>query len=1120
MATYVPGSKSYLPEVKAFTPDYKFLSNVLQTRTDRYTTNYDALSDLYGKVVYADLSRQDTNGTRTQYVNDIAPKIEQISGLDLSLQQNVDAAKGVFSPFFQDDLVVKDMIVTKQYRNEMNYAQSLLESPNDKQVEKYWETGIKALNYQMQDFIDADRGAALQMGIPKYVEDVDLYEKSLSLLNESGLFDEEIYGPPEFSPDGKWIIKTKGGGIVSQQALVFLQRSLVDNPEVQRAYYTSAYVEQRDATKNMVESGAAPDLESAKRLWATQTLAKAEEQLAQEISETEDQIAVEEIQLNSQKEYVEKYGDFALTEKGSAMAVAISDLEAQKEHLNDKATQLKANGAFIETEPDVSTDALLNRAYNMMMNVNIGGDLAAAAHTFGQSKLQVDIEVNEYKRDEIKAQQARSLENLRHTNALAEINRKAELDEEAAGAGAANPFGGPGGQYDVREADGVVIIEPESLMNDNKLAVADAHVEVETEKLDFLLEEKVYLSNDGNKIVVSVVDDNLNVTGEKVLSRDEARQYYSNNPGAFANDYVAFKDMITNQNSTEAQKYKGYFDVKSNQSGNYRYSDALDKIEGFETRTNDIEYAEQQHLAVAWNNLENLTAEETGETDENGRSTGKRASEDLYVLRNLEGYPSPIERIKNPDGTYTYRELTKEEYETKVFNMTLADDNAIREYDVQLTGRGFKWVDVGSLQSRLMKQQGTGVREGFAAINADPEVQRLEAEVERANDDAFKRNQATGFNMTREERYENNAEVRELNDQLNARKSQMRNQGMQTAVERKVREEAGEVYDKLYESMGEAFVKYSDAVESAGGEGSTVDSPYGIFDVEKALAGQDYNQGSSMYIPGIQGTFNAQNPPPENSPVFNLVSEYYNIMSGLPNQQVYVHAGDVDQGTKTSNLQDETGPTSVLSQKVLNQIALDSKAWISRGTEAAQPSDKAPNFDITRQDTWTDNDGNEYIKYKFDIGNDYLKSLAGDDNLIPKLSAATYSTISVIVPKDAAQPFLSPSLDMRESSAAMRQLNLRGTIDYDIADGGSYSITKSSDNKITMNESFQIFDLDTWRSTGQLKTVPMEVQYINDFIALDQTIKETRQVYSQLSTNNRTQMELYKDEQGSINPGS
>ena len=50
MATYLPGIKQYIPQLKTFTPDYKFLQDVLQKRQDRYTTNYNELNDLYGKV--------------------------------------------------------------------------------------------------------------------------------------------------------------------------------------------------------------------------------------------------------------------------------------------------------------------------------------------------------------------------------------------------------------------------------------------------------------------------------------------------------------------------------------------------------------------------------------------------------------------------------------------------------------------------------------------------------------------------------------------------------------------------------------------------------------------------------------------------------------------------------------------------------------------------------------------------------------------------------------------------------------------------------------------------------------------------------------------------------------
>ena len=80
MATYIPGVQDYIPQLETFTPDYKFLSDVLQTRQDRYDTNYNQINNLYGKVVYADLSRQDTKDKRDQYGELLAPRLHQVSG--------------------------------------------------------------------------------------------------------------------------------------------------------------------------------------------------------------------------------------------------------------------------------------------------------------------------------------------------------------------------------------------------------------------------------------------------------------------------------------------------------------------------------------------------------------------------------------------------------------------------------------------------------------------------------------------------------------------------------------------------------------------------------------------------------------------------------------------------------------------------------------------------------------------------------------------------------------------------------------------------------------------------------------------------------------------------------
>jgi len=51
MATYLPNVKEYIPQTETFTPDYKFLNDVLNVRQDRYDTNYKQMNNLYGSVV-------------------------------------------------------------------------------------------------------------------------------------------------------------------------------------------------------------------------------------------------------------------------------------------------------------------------------------------------------------------------------------------------------------------------------------------------------------------------------------------------------------------------------------------------------------------------------------------------------------------------------------------------------------------------------------------------------------------------------------------------------------------------------------------------------------------------------------------------------------------------------------------------------------------------------------------------------------------------------------------------------------------------------------------------------------------------------------------------------------
>ena len=69
MATYLPGVQPFVPQTQVFTPDYKFLQDVLSVRQDRYDTNFKEINKLYGEVVYAPLSHEKNKIKRDQYAN-------------------------------------------------------------------------------------------------------------------------------------------------------------------------------------------------------------------------------------------------------------------------------------------------------------------------------------------------------------------------------------------------------------------------------------------------------------------------------------------------------------------------------------------------------------------------------------------------------------------------------------------------------------------------------------------------------------------------------------------------------------------------------------------------------------------------------------------------------------------------------------------------------------------------------------------------------------------------------------------------------------------------------------------------------------------------------------------
>jgi hypothetical protein len=258
MSTYLPGITDYIPQVQPFAPDLNFYANVLQTKQSRYDAGREKIGTLYGSLLNSPLSRQDNEEKRQQFFKDVDEQIEKISGLDLSLKQNQEYAQGIFNQLLDDKTIVKDMVWTKSWMNQMkkaDYLKTCLDP--EKCGGKYWEGGVTSLMYKRQEFMNASPEQAMNFESPEFVPMQNIYEKAPKLIKDMGLgikYDEK---------DGAYIVTTKNGNKMVGSLTKFLEAVYASDPAVSKYYQEQAYLQRKNWVATNGQDYESPELAEA-----------------------------------------------------------------------------------------------------------------------------------------------------------------------------------------------------------------------------------------------------------------------------------------------------------------------------------------------------------------------------------------------------------------------------------------------------------------------------------------------------------------------------------------------------------------------------------------------------------------------------------------------------------------------------------------------------------------------------------------------------------------------------------------------------------------------------------------------------------------------------------------
>ena len=1063
MATYVPGVGSYLPEFKPFTPDYKFLSNVLDVKTQRYETNYKALNDVYSKVVYGNLSRKDTQEMRDQYAENLAPKLQQISGMDLSMAQNVETAKALFKPFFEEDLIVKDLVQTKKYRDEMQYANMLKDSPVQEQRELYWQTGVQKMQYEMEDFVNATQDQALKMPVPTYVPDSDLFQMAMNYLNESELGTDVV---TTISENGEWLIQRKNGDLITNEALTMVQKALKDDPRVVNAYHADAFVKSRQFADQGVQEGRFENINQGQAVWATNKITEIEA----EIEKRQALLQSQEVELNqkntawqnsiAQNGVIKGSPEEKLARETSSDLVAIQEKLKEISNLYDdqpaSEREVKNTGQY---NPE-DTQSLLYRAYSLMMNYNMEKDLQAAALTYSKKDMMVKLEANPYAEMAKKHQYDMAKIAKQHEYRMTEIDaEKEEVDltgqDKLAGLLNRPIMGEPGTITGVTEAG---LVKLDNYMEEQESSAKKYSDKLEAGEINWtidMLQRVQSQSNNGSgKIKITLNNKEYELTPKalrKELSNPEGglkKQYQD----AFYGVYRKLGNMVQDIDPKTMALGDGSPLLLNSQNPSEEYNQISTEYDGLQEMGLALDHAMSRSYQIAQENIDKaIYTDFYGEEGVEFRDLMRKAKD--------AGLPSMIYQDENGFN----RRYTKDEYKNIYANWVKENGSGISVEGITVDGfDDTSWYLPSGFEKAYSSQEGryAGLGESAKQISEYGEVKRDDAGNIMSYSRAIPLPSYSGefiFNKGRSDQqatafYDAMMELNTL------------------AATGKIQADVD--VEKLKDKYPNLTVSDFDMFK--------------VFDINQAMRGvseADMNPGEILSNPVYQVVLDPLNVSDEAAEYIKLIDQ--SIANGNAQAVILANTGfnEIQKGDSwydddedVMNASDDIDQEQLsLGRTVYDQYIQD--LMKRRSTESKSLTDY-PLATIKYFTSWTSDPKNlnsKYAGYTIELNQDYLSKLRKEGGILA--GKEDYgNTISVVIPKtEDANPRKFGNFNFSYVAAEMATSD-DASFNKRVPAGGSFSITEDLNGQYNLN--YQILQFNS--ETGNFDSAIFTEKMVND----------------------------------------
>jgi hypothetical protein len=408
MATYIQGITDYIPKLQPFQPDFNFFQKTLEAKQQQYDAGYNKISALYGDLLNSDLLRQPNIDRRNEFFTDVDNEIKRLSGVDLSLQENVQQAKSVFQPLIDNQYFRKDLVFTKSYRKAKAKGENLRNKPDPKSEVKWWAEGDRALDYQAEDFSKSGDEESLGYSSNlRYVPAVDVISKLFQFGKDNDI------NPDALTRSGGYLITTTNGMQAIPKLQSVFSNVLASDPRVKEMFATQAYLDRKNYMKSNSEKFQGDELAAE-----TEYLKTKVNDINTFYRKANAEATVEKDQANTKKKAIEstirRQGVDPDLDQGlvAMYQTAVSDQEITSANA-DRTTEVLSQTDFMDFD-GMDRQSLRYRVDNAMSYFLMDDMASKTAVDYALSKEKIkDIQVDQYALESVKFKYATALENLK-----------------------------------------------------------------------------------------------------------------------------------------------------------------------------------------------------------------------------------------------------------------------------------------------------------------------------------------------------------------------------------------------------------------------------------------------------------------------------------------------------------------------------------------------------------------------------------------------------------------------------------------------------------------------------------------------------------------------------------